>query len=192
MNRTLAAAVVATTAVVVLLLRRRRPRARLLNRAASTGLERYGAFVSHFKAEAAMEARYLQKELESALGKPVFLDSDDLVDLRLLTNAVLNSDAIVLLQSANVFTRPWCLIELVTALDHRVPIVCVSLETGKHRYDFETASRFLTALHSELDNKNSGASATLAKHGVDVHDAAWKLSCTLPAIISVAFNPSAS
>ena len=72
------------------------------------------------------------------------------------------------------------------------PIVCVCLETGKHRYDFETASRFLTALDSKLDVKNPGASATLAKHGVDVHDAAWKLSCTLPAIISVAFNPSAS
>ena len=59
-----------------------------------------------------MEARFLQDKLQDALGKRVFLDSDDLVDLRLLTDAVLNSDVIVLLQSANVFTRPWCLIEL--------------------------------------------------------------------------------
>lgn len=44
----------------------------------------YGCFLSHFKAEAAMEARFLQTELESLLGKPCFLDSDDLRDLRLL------------------------------------------------------------------------------------------------------------
>ena len=48
----------------------------------------YSAFISHFKAEAAMEARYLQNELEAALpGRRVFLDSDDLHDLRLLKEA---------------------------------------------------------------------------------------------------------
>ena len=48
----------------------------------------YSAFVSHYKAEAAMEARYLQGELEAALpGRRVFLDSDDLHDLRLLKQA---------------------------------------------------------------------------------------------------------
>ena len=38
----------------------------------------YAAFVSHMKAEAAMEARFLQIELESQTGEHVFLDSDDL------------------------------------------------------------------------------------------------------------------
>ena len=38
----------------------------------------YAAFVSHFKAEAAMEARWLQTELTNALNRKVFLDSDDL------------------------------------------------------------------------------------------------------------------
>ena len=34
----------------------------------------YSAFVSHFKAEAAMEARFLQRELEPLLDGAVFLD----------------------------------------------------------------------------------------------------------------------
>ena len=50
--------------------------------------KQYSAFISHYKAEAAMEARYLQNELEAALpGRRVFLDSDDLHDLRLLKEA---------------------------------------------------------------------------------------------------------
>ena len=49
---------------------------------------RYAAFLSHYKMEAAMEARYLQSELEGALNQRCFLDSDDLKDLRLLKEAV--------------------------------------------------------------------------------------------------------
>ena len=128
-------------AAVVIVLRRRRPHARaLLTRASSTitGLERYGAFVSHFKAEAAMEARFLQDKLQDALGKRVFLDSDDLVDLRLLTDAVLNSDVIVLLQSANVFTRPWCLLELVTAGGSLFSMMACAISSARRIFGDET------------------------------------------------------
>jgi hypothetical protein len=51
----------------------------------------FAAFVSHAKADAAMEARYLQTELESALGEACFLDSDDLRDLDALTEHVRES-----------------------------------------------------------------------------------------------------
>ena len=37
-------------------------------------LKPFAAFVSHFKIEAAMEARFLTAELESALDRNVFLD----------------------------------------------------------------------------------------------------------------------
>ena len=45
-----------------------------------TIVERFAAFLSHFKIEAATEARWLQQELEAVLGERCFLDSDDLMD----------------------------------------------------------------------------------------------------------------
>ena len=88
----------------------------------SEGAKPFAAFISHYKAEAAMEARFLQKELEEALeGRRVFLDSDDLHDLTRLREAVVQSDALVLLQSAHVLERPWCLIEIMTALEKVFP-----------------------------------------------------------------------
>ena len=90
--------------------------------------KRYGCFISHHKASCAvrrfmkcahdflnalcfffikMEARFLMEKLEAQLGKEVFLDSDDLKDLRLLLDHVRESDALVVLQSAEVLHRPW-------------------------------------------------------------------------------------
>ena len=42
---------------------------------------RFACFLSHFKIEAAAEARWLQHQLEESLGQRCFLDSDDLLDL---------------------------------------------------------------------------------------------------------------
>lgn len=41
---------------------------------APTPVKPFAAFISHFKIEAAMEARYLTTELERELGRNVFLD----------------------------------------------------------------------------------------------------------------------
>ena len=49
----------------------------------------------------------LAEKLTSLLGKEVFLDSDDLRDLRGLLGHVRNSDALVILQSSEVLQRPW-------------------------------------------------------------------------------------
>ena len=57
--------------------------------------KKFAAFVSHMKAEASMEARFLQGELETAFGqhsKKIFLDSDDLRTLSDLTTHVRESD----------------------------------------------------------------------------------------------------
>ena len=61
-----------------------------------------------------MEARYLQTALEESFGRRVFLDSDDLHDLTRLREAVVQSDVLVLLQSARVLERPWCRIEITS------------------------------------------------------------------------------
>jgi hypothetical protein len=44
--------------------------------------------------------------------KGAFLDSDNLKDLNLLTDHVRDSDALVVVQSAELLQRPWCLLEV--------------------------------------------------------------------------------
>ena len=131
--------------VLVLVLRRRSsggPKGRpTLGRSATSMLARrpsqpsaggearqYRAFVSHMKAEAAMEARFVQSEIETISGRCCFLDSDDLKDLSQLTKHVRDSEVLVLVQTKSVLTRPWVLIELVTAVRAGIPIVGVSLD----------------------------------------------------------------
>lgn len=90
------------------------------------------------------------------------------------------------------YERPWCLIELVTAIEHGIPIVAVTLTSGAFAYDFAAASAYLESLDTELEARNPGASKLLHDNGIDLTHAAWQLSSTLPAIISTGFNPSAS
>ena len=67
----------------------------------------YAAFMSHYKQEAAADARHIKDKLVDKLGAPVFLDSDDLIDLRNLCHQVSMSDVLVLFQTQNLLTRPW-------------------------------------------------------------------------------------
>ena len=62
------------------------------------------AFLSHFKIEAATEARWLKRELEERLGARCFLDSDDLLDLSKLRDHVRESKCVLLLQTRSVLT----------------------------------------------------------------------------------------
>lgn len=118
--------------------------------------------------------------------------NSDLQDLGNIKQAVLESDVLVILQSERILERPWCLVEMVTALDNGIPIVNVCLTSGLHCYDFGDASTFLQSLDVELGRRNPGAGAVLAEQDIDVDDAMWKLSCTLPRIVAIGFNPSAS
>ena len=67
----------------------------------------YAAFLSHYKHEAASDARQIKEKLVGTLGAPVFLDSDDLHDLRDLCHQVAMSDVLVLFQTRNLLMRPW-------------------------------------------------------------------------------------
>lgn len=51
----------------------------------------------------------------------------DLADLRQLCDIVLASDALVLFLTRDLLTRPWCLIELYTAIKNNVPIVALKV-----------------------------------------------------------------
>ena len=102
----------------------------------------YAAFLSHYKKEAAADARLMKDKLTDALGVPSFLDSDDLSDLRSLCDEVTKSDVLILFLTRDLLTRPWCLVELHAALTNDIPIVAVRV-AGAFPYDFEDAQKFL-------------------------------------------------
>ena len=149
----------------------------------------FAAFVSHVKAEASMEARFMQTEIEGALGRRAFLDSDDLRDLGSLVNHVKDSDVLVLLQTKSILTRPWCLIEMITAMDAGVPIVGVCLTKHAFPYDFEEAAHFMTFLDTLLDPSSA---QLLSEHRINLVDAAFKLSTRIPKVISVQLDTCGS
>ena len=84
----------------------------------------FACFLSHYKVEAATEARWLQQELEAATARRCFLDSDDLKDLSRLRDHVRESACVLMVQTRSILTRPYCVVELVTAIDAGVPILC--------------------------------------------------------------------
>ena len=138
-----------------------------------------------------MEARHCHAELEQTLGAPVFLDSDDLTDLRELLDQVRESDVLLFFQSRSVLTRPYCLLELHTAVTAGVPIVAVNVRGG-NEYSHADAAHLLRYLDTELEVRNPGASRLLQKHGVDLTELAHTLSGIVPNLISIEFNPSGS
>jgi hypothetical protein len=111
-------------------------------------------------------------------------------DLRQLLDSVRDSDVLVIVQSAEILTRPWCLLEMVAAVDAGVPIIAISV-SGKG-YNFAEATSLLTHLDTQLDTVNPGACDLLRQNGVEPLDAAFKLSTAVPNIISLPFNSSGS
>ena len=153
----------------------------------------YGAFLSHCKADAEGAARSMKEFLSLELQQPIFLDSDDLKSLATLQAHVCNSQVLVLLQTRHVLHRPYCLLELLTAVDNKVPIVGVNIATPRREdgYDFEAASQFLLELDSQLEAATPGATKILAEHGYkDIGKAGAKLHAVLPKVASPRPRPS--
>lgn len=155
---------------------------------------KFAAFVSHAKAEAAMEARFVQSWLEEQLGQSVFIDSDDLRDLGQLKQHVRDSACIVLIQSKNVLTRPYCLIELLTAIEYGVPIVglCLCGVGVRAQYNYAEAAHFLSNIDAEFED-DARSTAMLAAEGYDdLVEVAFLLSNSLPNRISISLEPGGS
>ena len=97
---------------------------------------------------------------------------------------------LVLFQSSKVLERPWCLLELYTAVMEGVPIVARNC-AGKG-YDFGKSADLLLHLETKLSKLNPSAVQVLKQDGVDPLHAAHVLSSAIPNIISVHLNTSAS
>jgi len=92
-------------------------------------------FLSHYKAEAVVSARAIKDALLIKLAKQgipllresVFLDSDNLKSLDRLAEAVRSSQNFIFLLSKGIFGRPWCVYELVIAVESGLHIILVDL-----------------------------------------------------------------
>jgi len=123
----------------------------------------YACFLSHYKMEAASDARYMHDILRKMLHAPVFLDSSVLNDLRqLITNGVHVSDTIVLLATKNVLCRPWCLMEMLEGTRKRLPIIMVQMYNGG--FSFAEARGFISNLENEMMLLNPSGLHALHEH----------------------------
>jgi len=113
----------------------------------------YACFLSHYKMEAASDARYIHDILRKMLKSPVFLDSSALGDLRkLVSEGVHKSDVLLLLATKAVLSRPWCLVEMLEARRADIPIVIVRIVNGG--FAFSDAHRFMEQLEDEMRELN--------------------------------------
>eukprot|EP01047_Picozoa_sp_COSAG01_P013587 COSAG01_NODE_643_length_14566_cov_31.994194_4_plen_476_part_00 len=157
---------------------------------------KHAVFLSHFKDEAASEARILKLELVRSLrtkADRVFLDSDNLSDLRNLLQCVIESDAVMLLYTDGVLSRPWCLLELYTAAKHNVPIIVVRVD-NTFAGDISKISNILDGLPAYLDSTNPTAQQTLQQEGANASEIASTIKSALitAASSALSFNPRQS
>jgi len=123
------------------------------------GPEDHFAFISHYKVEAGTEATLVRDELEILVRKdpanvagdfksPVFIDSEDLIDLTRLIDHVRGSLALILLLTPGLLSRPYCLLEIVTAKRTARPFVPVLLSRPGLQYQFPD-EEFYEKLHRD-------------------------------------------
>lgn len=113
--------------------------------------KQYAAFLSHYKMEAGMEARYLRDLLQKMLRQPCFLDSQNLMNLKdLFGNGLQRSDVLVLFATKDVLRRPYCLLELWVAQRTGVPIVILDI-SGHKEISWAEAKHVLADIENALD-----------------------------------------
>ena len=150
----------------------------------------FAAFISHYKTESAAEATYIKEWLSEHLARDVFLDSDNLREItaEAMSENIRRSDVVIILQTPNYLTRPYCLIEILVAIDMKKPLLPLKVENGYGSYDFADASALLADLETELPRR--GCQYTLdelRKNRVDVAEASRKLSATIPQTMSMPY-----
>ena len=130
----------------------------------------YACFLSHYKVEAASEARYANDLLRKMLKAPVFLDSSVLNDLRnLISDGIHKSDTVVVLATKRVLTRPWCLLELLEAKIKAIPVVIVQMAGGG--FTFSDARDLVQNFEEKMKTRNpSGLEFLQAKLGRDLSE----------------------
>merc|ERR1712032_1093966 len=86
------------------------------------------------------------------MGVPVFIDTENLRDLTELGEHVQRSHNLVLLLTKGVLKRPWCLLEILTAVNSGVRIVPVEIQRKDMQFEYPDDAFFQRLLDGrELD-----------------------------------------
>lgn len=158
-------------------------------------------FISHYKVDAGTEAALMQKDLERLiqedpaspghdLKSPIFLDTEDLSDLNQLQGHVRKSHNLVLLLSTGVLTRPWVLIEIVTALKAGVRVVPVEVQRPGMSFEYPNEDYFKRVRNGKELNEQC-ESMLLEKGGINLRELEQALRQVF-ARIAVPFSPHKS
>jgi len=156
----------------------------------------YASFLSHYKMEAASDARLLHDMLAKMLRYPVFLDSANLTDLRqLISNGVADSDVMLMLGTKGLFSRPWCLLEVVHSARLKVPTIIVEIKNSG--FDAKESQRYIDNLEETMGTDDPSSLDLLHEHlGQDLTE--LKAACTAVLTSStddskmLSWNPNAS
>jgi hypothetical protein len=159
--------------------------------------KKYALFLTHHKRDAASVVSMLRTDLARHMAidpSYIFLDSEDLRDLRELRTAVKETLVLVVMLTKDVFTRPWCLAEIITAIASNVPIVSINIEGQGNAFDFAATQKYLQSENfaDELESANPGAVKELINQEIDVSSMGKAIGAMLPYIISKGYNVSAS
>ena len=104
----------------------------------------------------------MSDKFEAMLGHAVFLDSNNLTDIRALYAAVAKSDVLLLLATRSVLTRHFCLLEIWEASRSSTPVLVVQVEGGGFRR--AEARYLLENLETELPLRNPEALVAVRQH----------------------------
>mmetsp|Transcript_2855 Transcript_2855/g.6241 ORF Transcript_2855/g.6241 Transcript_2855/m.6241 type:complete len:1509 (+) Transcript_2855:1-4527(+) len=139
-------------------------------------------FICHHKARAGCMARLINVEF-AVRGRKAFIDTDDLRDLdKLFDYVATQTQTLLILCSKLIFTRPWCMGEVVTANYGQVQIAKV-ITRDFHEPDEPFIENYLDVVGGDL--------SCLTECGIDlpqIQDTLRKVSkisgCTLPKTLS--------
>jgi hypothetical protein len=166
------------------------------------GPEDHLSFISHYKLEAGTEATLLRDEIQSLIASdrsnvagdfisPIFVDSEDLVDLTKLINHVQGSHCLILLLTPGFLTRPWCLLEIVTAKRHNRPFVPVQLVVPGNNFIFPDLEFYAKLHRDEIVSGGALGRNLLAENGVSLQDVEEAIKAVFT-MIALPFSPHKS
>ena len=121
----------------------------------------------------------------------VFLDADNLSDLRELLECVKQSDVFVLMLTDGVLSRPWCLAELDAAVKGNVPIVVLRINNA-FRCDPSQIQQTLAALPEYLATKNPDALRQLMPLGLEPATMGGPILKAIDTANTLTFDPNQS
>lgn len=118
-------------------------------------------FLCHYKLEAGTEAALMREGLVQLAGEdkrglatrfdvPFFLDVDDLGNLKELQDHVQKCHNLVILLTKGILTRPWCLVEIVTAVREGLAMLPVQISKELHEFDFPDDAWYRRFINGEI------------------------------------------